>query len=150
MWHQIVQEAAGKLKFHFDGACVPEDKRVCRLCASAPMAENIETHLRSDCHLGKLTQTIKYLNEENRTWSESVSGALGPRVQTYEGEHGKVWFNHVTGESGSDCAERGYLLHEWEKYDYCHQGGSCVWYNRVNGRYFEVKGNYGMDKGVWQ
>ena len=148
MWQQIAQEAAAKLEFHFDGAHVPEDKRVCSVC-SAPLAQNIEMHLRSDSHWSELTQTVNYMSDENSTWSESVSGALGPRVQKFEGQCGEVWFNHVTGESGSDCAERGYPLTEWEKYDYSQTGGGCFWYSRVNGRYFEVKDYYGTDKGVW-
>ena len=65
------------------------------------------------------------------------------QIQTYEGEFGKVWFNHITAESGTyDLIE----AYKWEKYEY---EEDIYWYNQETSVYFQVYNNYGIERGSW-
>jgi len=143
MWQRVVPEAVSNLKFNMKAAKVSEQHLSCRLCGVDGLElHNVETHLRSDTHVENLARAMTHLSPHE---IQHVSGEQGPRVQNYQGQLGKVWFNHLTGESGvTDISGE---LYKWEMFDYGERG--CYWYNKVTEQYFQVYGGRGIERGRW-
>ena len=145
MWKRLVPDTAAKLRFNMKIAAVPQSAFTCKLCERSGQdlpiqLDCIEAHLRSSSHIYQLQQTIRHLSQGEL---EKVQGKEGPQIQTYEGKFGKVWFNHITAESGTyDLIE----AYKWEKYEY--QEGT-YWYNQETSVYFQAYNNYGIERGIW-
>ena len=145
MWQRLVPDAVTKLRFNMKIAAVPQGAFTCKLCGTSGhdlpiQLDYIDAHLRSSSHIYQLEQTIKHLSQEEL---QKVQGKEGPQIQSYEGEIGKVWFNHITAESGTHDVIEAY---KWEKYEY---EEDTYWYNQETSVYFQVCNNYGIERGIW-
>jgi hypothetical protein len=94
MWQHRVSEDACRLDRDLKTVQATERSRRCQLCAWSSLGTHcLDAHMRSDSH------NMRVLRNRNMSL-ESMGGARGPRVQYFEGNLGKAWFNHLTGESG--------------------------------------------------
>lgn len=143
MWKRTLPQTASTLSYYIETADVDARYLTCQACFRRPMSEGVEEHLRSDAHLENIARTMAALNPQQLA---TAGGKGGARVQHFEGRHGNVWFNHLTGESGSD-ADLGNKC-KWDKYDY--PNGASYWYNHETQESFQVYGNCGVDRGLWQ
>jgi len=131
-----------RLKSYLDAADVNETDRVCQMCRGAALTFGKEGHLQHDSHIDNLATTMNYVCKNGGASLQHVSGEKGPRVQIFRGPEARVWFNHITGESGTTA-----LLDYWRRGD--ERDGRVFWYNCATHEHFEVFDKFGVDKGLW-
>ena len=145
LWQRTVRQAAPTLQSHLDEVCFPANELVCQLCYHEPIADGIEEHFCSDRHIRYLHDTMFNVIKKNPAWMDNASGEHGCRVQKFYGKTGVAWFNHITGESGSDrLTER---VHRWEKYS---TALGDFWWDKQSEECFLVRGNFGFHLGLWR
>jgi len=106
LWANLASVAASNLEAALKAARVHDSDRFCRLCHSSLECDFVCAHLLSDAHLKNLAITVQAVCEDKKdTWD--VGGPEGQRVQKFQGASGVAWFNHITGEAGTEepCAE---------------------------------------------
>ena len=146
MWQRLVPDAVAKLRFNMKIAAVPQGAFTCKLCATSGQdlpiqLDYIDTHLRSSSHICQVERTIRHLSQDQL---QMLEGKEGPQIQTYEGKFGKVWFNHISVESGTHDLIEAY---KWKKYDY---EESTYWYNQETSVYLQAYNNYGIERCIWK
>ena len=144
LWQRVVLQAVPALQAHLDSSEVSTENLTCQVCFNAVISEPLQHHFCSEDHMRNLETIVSSFSREHFASTE-VLGKQGCCVQNFRGEKGIVWFNHITCESHVELSNK--VVPKWEKYTYC---VGEFWWNRQSGEYFQVCGEYGLDKGIWR
>jgi hypothetical protein len=82
---------------------------LCRLCGNCRMSPGnggVRAHLCSKLHMASLAATLHALETIKDSWRSSAFGRTGLYVQDSKGARGVAWFNHISGEVGTESEEQ--------------------------------------------